>query len=215
MCLLIAHSVCDWKSHKPSSLYYSQHALRWIRRTVHLGALWQRGHLASPRTGNIFKLPLAKHPLKVLAGPKGRVSHWEPLFSAQTPTGYAPVAARGHFETTMCRHSLIGSTGASAGDVWKRPEDILMSCADPLPGISIIQKDKVSRTWEWKAACFPLPVSIFWQRVQTGEESEGTLPYKVFFHVPKWVLPPPLHPWNAELRARSRCAGTVCMDWLT
>lgn len=99
-------------------------------------------------TRNLHNLPLAKHsesPCK----PWGQVFHWEPLSLFFRPEQ--------HYSSN--REELWASNLLPATDWFhryyhwrcvkiKRPEDSPVSSTNPLLGVSMIQKDKVSYTWE-------------------------------------------------------------------
>lgn len=115
-----------------------------------------------------------------------------------------------------CRQPQISSTGTTSEDTQKRPEDT-SSCPaqSSLLALSIIQKDKVSDTWESNAVCFPLLSQYFDSKCEGGRVPGGPRHVKCSFMFHKGTTSSSIsHPWNGELRGRSHSAGRLCSDRL-
>lgn len=145
--------------------------------------------------------------------PKGRMSYREPLNLLFTQT---TLRLRPQFQHTLRRWP-------SRRLVPQVPEDILLSWGDalrrrpsPPPGISIIQEDKVSRTWEWKAARSPAS----WVNILTVSSNRGGIRGDPSMESVLSCSGVSATSASAsmkckELKAGSRCVGTVCAHGLT
>lgn len=136
--------------------------------------------------------------------------HSTSFFSPTNPEAAPPDPT--HFKTLT--EPPIGSTGAWGYRLvqsWCPPTH-----PSPPPGISIIQEDKVSRTWEWKAACSPPS----WVNILTVSSNKGGIRgdpsmESVLSCSDVSATSASTSMKCKELKAVSRCVGTVCADGLT